>query len=106
MLELNNARAVPAARHGPRHGRLVWICTLGLGALYLVFLLLVAFRPAGLGTVLPDLDLVLWASGLLLLSLTFCLATLHFRQASHQFAQATSESMAITKPTKNQQEGK
>ncbi|CEA06334.1 hypothetical protein BN1049_02718 [Pseudomonas saudimassiliensis] len=104
MLELHNVRALPA-RRGPRHGRLVWICTLGLGALYLIFLLLVAFRPASLGTALPDPDLVLWAGGLLLLSLTFTLATLHFRQASHEFAQATSGSMAMTKPTKNQQQG-
>lgn len=77
---------VPAESMQQR-GRFVWVCTLGLGILYLGFLMLVAFQPEWLGATIAEVSSVLlWGLGLLLLLLTFVLATLHFSHASRDYA--------------------
>ncbi len=72
----------PTARERQRGG-FVWTCTLGLSLLYLGFLVLVAFQPEWLGAPLSTASSTLfWGLGLLLLLLTFVLATLHFNTIS------------------------
>ena len=84
----------PTARK-PQRRRLVWVCTLGLGSLYLGFLILVAFRAdwIDIAAAAEVANALLWGLGLLVLLLSFVLASLYFGKISRDYTDLNSLSV-------------